>query len=121
MLINDMIGRTFIFVDKTYDEITFTEQDGSIWKFYHEQDCCESVTVEDVCGDLDNLLHTPLLDAEEVIQECENPDEYESCTWTFYKFTTIKGSVTIRWYGSSNGYYSEKVDLIYLNNGVEHE
>lgn len=108
---------TNIEINEEEDEITFTDSEGVKYLMYHEQDCCEEVNIEDICGDINNLLNTPIVLAEEVINTDEVEDEgYTdySCTWTFYKLATIKGYVTIRWYGVSNGYYSETVDMVRL-------
>jgi len=45
-------------------------------------------------------------------EEISNEEPYagnDSYTWTFYRFSTSKGTVTVRWLGESNGYYSESV------------
>ena len=104
-------------INEEEDEITFTDSEGVKYLMYHEQDCCEEVNIEDICGDINNLLNTPIVLAEEVINSGEDEDEdylITSYTWTFYKLATVKGYVTIRWYGVSNGYYSEEVDLVRL-------
>jgi hypothetical protein len=99
--------------DASSDRLVFHAEDGRAFSFYHSQDCCENVTIEDIAGDLSDLVGSPILMAEEVSNEPEPGFEEEcvpeSYTWTFYKFATIKGSVTVRWLGTSNGYYSESV------------
>jgi hypothetical protein len=127
--VSELIGKTLMAVDVVRDssvhdgdQISFTCEDGRSFIMYHSQDCCESVDIEDIVGDVQDLVGAPILVAEEVSNSGEGsdssewpkdikPDGYyaESFTWTFYKFRTIKGSVDIRWYGSSNGYYSESV------------
>ena len=108
---------TNIEINEEEDEITFTDSEGVKYLMYHEQDCCEEVNIEDICGDINNLLNTPIVLAEEVINSGEDEDEdylITSYTWSFYKLATVKGYVTIRWYGESNGHYSEVVDLAKL-------
>ena len=112
----DLKGEILLSVEnKENEELIFTLSTGEKYKLYHNQDCCESVRIEDITGDLNDLLGSPILLAEGVSSQ-ENPSyvkipEYQdSFTWTFYKLSTINGSVTIRWYGESNGYYSESVD-----------
>jgi hypothetical protein len=102
----------------TKEEVFFETVDGRQYHLYHEQECCESVFIEDISGDLSDLEGEPLILCEEVsskdigfVEPVSTNQEWESETWTFYKFGTIKGYVTIRWYGTSNGYYSEGVDF----------
>ena len=118
---SDMLGKTMESVQISDDRtlMRFISRRW-VWEFYHEQDCCESVEIIDVIGELDDLVGAPIYMAEEVMSTEENPDGVEgpdpgdrdlSYTWTFYKFATVKGYVTIRWYGESSGYYSERVDV----------
>ncbi len=132
----DLILETLTAIEKNDDgdRLTFKTLSGREFVMYHSQDCCEHVTVEEIIGDLEDVIGEPLLMAECVSssepdditkwKRAKEKEEYEkqhgkdsyytgndSETWTFYKLATKKGFVTIRWYGSSNGYYSESVQF----------
>lgn len=117
---DELRGKVITRIDHSSDQITFYCSDGTKFEMYHNQDCCESVEVEDICGNLDDLIGYPVLMADESSSEgdCIYKAYDESCTWTFYNISTIKGSVSIRWYGTSNGYYSESVSFYRIDLGV---
>ena len=114
-----LVGKTLTKVeyDKQDETIYFYEDDNkTVYALRHEQDCCESVSVEDICGDLSDLENTPILVAEMVTNDklpapTKEQRDVEQM-WTFYKLATIKGSVDIRWFGSSNGWYSVEVSFL---------
>ena len=91
------------------DEIIFRTVDGDEYIMHHHQDCCEDVHIEEIHGDIDDIVGTPILFAEETSKSGDS--EWGDYTWTFYKLATVKGHVTIRWYGESNGYYSTEVSF----------
>ena len=126
-------GKTLSNIERKGEALYFQTTEGEEYRMYHSQDCCESVGIEDINGDLSDLVGVPLIVAEEVSNEAFEK-EYESqfnvkndygemktkdgdykpdsYTWTFYRLQTIKGTVDIRWFGESNGYYSESVDFV---------
>jgi len=111
-IINELIGQVAKTVTNNNNlELTFDLENGQTARFYHEQECCESVSIEEVHGDLNDLVGQEIVQAEFVREDVKLEDDYESATWTFYKFATNRGSVTVRWYGTSNGYYSQSVDF----------
>jgi hypothetical protein len=36
--VEDMVGKTFVSIEKTNDELKFNLDDGSFFKFYHENE-----------------------------------------------------------------------------------
>jgi len=110
---SELKGKTFKKINQCEAEIIFfVKNDVTYYRMFHLQNCCENVYIEDICGDLNDLINSKILYAEEYTSYAQlKEDEAESFTYTFYKLSTIKGSVTIRWYGASNGYYSEIVSL----------
>ena len=112
--VDELIGKTLTEIKRIDDEeLIFITDSGEKYRMYHEQDCCESVEIEDIIGDLDDLVGAPITMAEEIVNDGEESD-WGTKTWSFYKFATINGYVTIRWLGESNGYYSESVDFVLI-------
>lgn len=133
--VNVLLGKVLTEIQDNKSMIIFHCESGEVYKMFHEQGCCETVEIEDIEGDLRDLIGNPILMAEEVTNEefvsafnarfskKNEWDEYvdengerkpDSFTWTFYKFATIKGYVTVRWFGESNGYYCERVDFMLI-------
>ena len=103
-VITELIGESFkdVYNDNN-DRLVFIGDKS--YAFLHHQDCCESVVIEDICGDLKDLIDSPILVADET-SKYENEDS--DVQWTFYNFATLKGHVNVRWRGESH-YYSTSV------------
>jgi len=129
-----LLGKVFtnVEVDMDHSEITFIVSPTEVYKMCHVVDCCETVFIKDITGDITDLIGAPILLAEEATSNdmeslktkfgdslvlhvlkgtMDLANNAGSFTWTFYKMATIKGYVDIQWYGESNGYYSESADV----------
>ncbi len=105
-----LLGKTLTSVEGAQagsDEVVFDTADER-FHLYHSQDCCESVAINKVRGDVSNIIGSPVTRAIERLPDYANPGG-ESWTWSEFQIFTKKGSVTLLWLGESNGYYSESV------------
>ena len=105
-------------LEKGSEEVRVFTECGNEYLFYHDQDCCESVDLNDFEMSSDSLVGGTIISAEEIVNDDdgEKPSDWsESWRWTFYKIETDKGGLRMRWLGESNGYYSEFVDFIWVN------
>jgi hypothetical protein len=102
------------------DEVLLRCEDGVSFKFYHRQDCCESVTLKQG-GDTSKLLGSPIVFCQMDTWSSETPpdapisgDDYVGGSYTWTRLTIqAQGQDTqvFWWLGTSNGYYSEGIDV----------
>ena len=112
----ELIGKTLtaIKVDEKYAAwILFVVSEDEKYLLHNDEADCNDVqvTIDDINGDINDLVGSPLTMAESVSNEAFEKSQDAEGTWTFYRFATVKGYVDIRWFGTSNGYYSETVTL----------
>lgn len=112
--ISILVGKTIKEIKASNDHVSIICEDGSAYEMYHMQDCCETVCINDIKGNLSNLVGQIITNAEEETfnywpSDVPEPEYYDSYTWTVYTLKSKDEKVVIRWLGESNGYYSESV------------
>lgn len=112
-VVGELVGKTMVKATSDHKTVKLLADDGTEYAFCHaDEDFADAtVTVDDICGNLADLVGSPILKAE-VRTKDGSSDKCWSGTWTFYTFATVKGYVDIKWFGTSSGNYSEEVDHV---------
>ncbi len=109
-----MIGQTIESIEQNDEQIIFNcEHDA--FASEHYQDCCESVGVVETHGNLEDIIGSPVISANESYPDlgdlpnwASQYQPYDSYTFTLQTIRTAKGEVSFLWLGESNGYYGEQ-------------
>ncbi len=127
-MIEDMIGKKIKSCRISDDAkvVHFLCETGEHYVMQHHRDCCEDVYLCDVCGDINDIMRgaevtSAFENSNELRDDPDPPFPSDGVTWTFYTIATLVGVVTLRWVGSSNGYYSERVDFELCQGDMEIE
>jgi hypothetical protein len=75
MEFTELVGKTLTKIVGTKNDpsLYFYTTGGNVYELYHEQDCCEDVYLEDIVGDIQDLIGRPILAASEV-SDVPEPD-----------------------------------------------
>lgn len=118
---NQLLGQKIIKANRIEDTIEFITLDfkTNLYNKYilqHHQDCCESVYIADINGDL-KLLEGHIVAHAELSTKTPNSKENSDSLvlWSFYKIAAGNEWVDIRYNGSSNGYYSVSVSFDHID------
>jgi len=101
------------------EEIIIKTKCGRTFVMSHCQDCCESVEVKLIKGDISKIIGSYKVEkANDKIFDNETPKGFSSklnlkhwgsFTYTIFKIRANQNIVKIVWLGESNGYYGEDV------------
>lgn len=115
-----LIGKTITqaFITKDNTKLILKSHDQTFTLYGSSDDDADS-WVEDIDNDLSTILNSPILSVQEKSKKLSDKDidQKNSAhvenypTWYFYEISTIKGSVTLRFYSQDGTFYSAKMHL----------
>lgn len=117
-----LIGLVFYKYFQNDYEIKLFSTHGGIVVVRVAEDCCNDSWIESIDGDITQILDSPVTRFEIVSQsvdtrKIEIKDEdfrlQNDATWSFVKIDTKKGGVTIRFLGTSSGFYCEEASVFF--------
>ena len=109
----ELKGKVIEKIDGLYvdaEEYKFKLRDLGTLTFWHYQECCESVRVQSITGDPALIIDQEIIFAEE---DSVRSDTANKTTTTYILRVPSGAELKIVWFGASNGYYSEDVDMRY--------
>ena len=75
-------GKIITSIDKidTDKELIFTDSDGIKYRMYHPRDCCEDVYLDDINGDLDDIINSNIRENSSNISMDNNESIDKKCS-----------------------------------------
>lgn len=110
-----ILNTRILSIESDTEEVRIVLADGRNVRLYHCQDCCESVEIAQIDGDLQRLVGHELQAAYMTYEEKDPAgmdwcDRLDVClAHNFLHLRSHAGDVCVRWDGWQSGYYSDSI------------